>query len=163
MTRELKDLPTEAKTCAAFLCRVRHGRQSMQPTCEQCIADILRLVDASPSETTGDTIEAWQLFDRDGNSCAHRPEVQQRVAELKCQEFNATPELAHKAPYTVRPLYSAPPAGDGVPEVRSEDVEAAGFMRDMAEADKEADEAARWARIYAALSYCATRQGGGNG
>lgn len=44
MTRTLNDFPTDAKTCAAFLCRVRHERKSMQPTCAICIADVLRLV-----------------------------------------------------------------------------------------------------------------------
>lgn len=78
------------------------------------------------------------------------------ITEYRGNEHFSNPTIAAT-------LNSAPHAGDGVPEVREEDV---ALIRDAANrnlrstSDRCHETGKQYARILAALSYCATRQGG---
>lgn len=163
MTRELT---LWEDTFATELCQNRpadHATSLIAP-CNRCIADVVHFVDGAPSETTGFPDGSYE----------HPLERRLEVAALdgfSIPRLGITGTDKHAMPISTleaRRLLallradSAPPAGDGVPEVREEDV---ALIRDAANrnlrstSDRCHETGKQYARILAALSYCAKRQG----
>lgn len=176
-------LPKDAKTAAAFLCRWRHGRKSQEPTCRYCVAYVKGAY-APPSAPPGEEMtqeEMGRITFRIGPRDLHETKCDacgKLATYLLARPYDLAPGGEMASPSCAAcaagfPLWkeggvghafaktkTASAPGDGMPEVRAEDV---AFMREDVELftlrGDHGHECAK--RILALLDWATRRQGGG--